>query len=211
MLFSAGLYVGSGFGLNQTTDALSGFKNIWRPFTYLQNKFKLYITDRSLNMNREYLNSILNYNPDTGELTYKVDRSPSIRKGSKAGCICSRDKYMLIVIDGKKYLSHRIIWFMMTGEWPVQIDHINHKRWDNRWCNLREVAHQDNHKNKPLQSNNKSGYHGVGWNETRQKWASAIKVNGRRILLGRFKTKEEAIRVRKEAEIKYGFHDNHGK
>lgn len=162
-------------------------------------------------MTPEYLNSILDYNTETGELTYKIDRSPSTKKGSKAGCISSRDKYMVIVIDGNKYFSHRIIWFMMTGEWPGQIDHINHIRWDNRWCNLREVAHQDNHRNKPLQSNNKSGYHGVGWDKERSKWGAAIKVSGKKIQLGRFKTKEEAIQARKQAEIEYGFHGNHGK
>lgn len=162
-------------------------------------------------MTPEYLRSILEYNPQTGDLIWIKPTSPSLKIGSKAGCRSSRDDYMIINIDRKAYFSHRIIWYIMTGEWPGQIDHINHVRWDNRWANLRDVAHQDNHRNKPLQSNNKSGYHGVGWEKDRKRWGAAIKVDGKKLHLGRFKTKEEAIKRRKEAEVKYGFHIKHGK
>lgn len=52
-------------------------------------------------------------------------------------------------------------------------------------------------------SNNKSGKTGVCYSKTRDTWMAYIGVKGVRINLGTFKTKEEAITSRKEAEIKY--------
>jgi hypothetical protein len=50
---------------------------------------------------------------------------------------------------------------------------------------------------------NSSGYTGVVWDKDRNKWASAINVHRKTIHLGRFANKEDAIKARKEAEIKY--------
>lgn len=53
---------------------------------------------------------------------------------------------------------HRMAWFYVHGEWPKgQIDHINHDRKDNRIANLRVVDNTENHRNRPLQSSNKTG------------------------------------------------------
>lgn len=49
------------------------------------------------------------------------------------------------------------------------------------------------------------------WREKEGKWLASIIVGRKRIYLGRFIDKDEAIRVRKEAEKLYGFHENHGK
>jgi hypothetical protein len=43
------------------------------------------------------------------------------------------------------------------------------------------------------------------------KWQSYIKVSTIKINLGRYDNYEEAVKVRKEAEVKYGYHPNHGK
>lgn len=83
------------------------------------------------------------------------------------------------------------------------VDHINRDRRDNRKSNLRIVSLQKNAINKGMQSNNTSGYPGIHFNKTRKKWESAIKINGRKINLGRFDTFESAVEVRKLAEIKY--------
>lgn len=50
---------------------------------------------------------------------------------------------------------------------------------------------------------NPHGQMGVKWYEERQKWHAYINFNGKRIPLGRFKTFEEAVAVRKAAEVKY--------
>ena len=83
------------------------------------------------------------------------------------------------------------------------IDHINHRRNDNRKCNLRTVTHSQNQMNKGLRSNNTSGVTGVYLNKRDGKWGSYISINKKRIYLGFFNNFDDAVRARKEAEDKY--------
>jgi len=57
-------------------------------------------------------------------------------------------------------------------------------------------------RDKPLKSNT-SGYTGVMWDKSREKWKANIEFKGKIYYLGRFKNKEDAIKARKEAEEKY--------
>ena len=66
-------------------------------------------------------------------------------------------------IFGYKYTAHRVIWAMHYGEWPDQVDHINHDKADNRIENLRTVTHSENARNRKLNKNNTSGHAGVTW------------------------------------------------
>ena len=61
-----------------------------------------------------------------------------------------------------------------------------------------------------MKSNNTSGVTGVSWNRKAGKWDAYIKVNGKRINLGYYVDKQDAIKTRRDAEIKHGFHENHG-
>jgi len=104
-----------------------------------------------------------------------------------------------------------LAWLYVYGTMPKeQIDHINHVRDDNRIINLREVTHSENHKNRTKQSNNTSGVTGVHWLEEKERWQAYIKGDDKKIHLGTFKNKNDAISARKEAEIKYNYHSNHG-
>ena len=146
----------------------------------------------------------LNYDPITGIFT-------KISTGKKLGAYNS-DGYLYVFLKGKMHRAHRIAWFYMTGKWPKnEIDHINGIRDDNRWCNLREVNHQENHKNRRQPSNNTTGHTGICWNKALNKWKAHIQINNKQIHLGYFKNKMKAIIARKKAEIKYNFHPNHGK
>lgn len=102
---------------------------------------------------------------------------------------------------GKREIKlHRLIMDAKDGE---VVDHINHNPADNRKSNLRKVTHQQNMFNKVKYKNNKSGYKGVVWNKRDQKWVSRISINKKQVELGRFHSLEEAVKVRKEAEVKY--------
>ena len=114
-------------------------------------------------------------------------------------------------IKGKLYLLHRVAWFIEEGYWPNIVDHINGIRTDNRWVNLREVTCRESSKNIGLRSNNKSGQHGVSWRKDTAKWTSRITNDGKVILLGDYEDLDKAIKVRKEAEVTYGYHKNHGR
>jgi hypothetical protein len=168
-------------------------------------------TDRELT--QELLQSLLSYNPETGEFTWLVRRG-RCPAGKIAGCLTRNADgkvYLRIRIDGKKYLAHRLVWLYSYGAWPEnQIDHIDQDSLNNRLSNLRDVSNAENHKNQKTYKNNSSGVTGVCFRNDMQKWMAQIKVNGKDIYLGLFDLKVDAITARKNADVKYGFHPNHG-
>lgn len=70
---------------------------------------------------------------------------------------------------------------------------------------------KDSSKNMPMPKTNTSGFCGVRWDKSRQKWMAAITVNGKSKTLGRFDDFDEACRCRQDANERYGFGKNHGK
>lgn len=103
-----------------------------------------------------------------------------------------------------KILMHREIVNAPDGK---QVDHINRNGLDNRKNNLRICTLQENRRNKKLYKNNKSGHRGVWFFKHKtcnyQKWMAYITHKGKRIFLGHFDNKEDAIKVRLKAEKKY--------
>ena len=151
----------------------------------------------------EYLRSILNYNPETGIFTWKVRTSNSVKVGDVAGSL-DGDGYLLIQLQRRKHLAHRLVWLYVYGEWPkLTIDHINRNKADNRITNLRDVSHKQNHQNASKSSRNTSGHPGVCWYKSCSKWQARIKHNYKHIHLGYFTTIEDAIAARKAAEKFY--------
>ena len=104
-------------------------------------------------------------------------------------------------ISNKKVgLLHRLI---MNPDNDMVVDHINHNKLDNRKSNLRICTQQQNTMNTSLSKNNTSGIAGICWDKLRSKWKSYININSKRINLGYFNTKKEAIEARKQAELEY--------
>ena len=105
-------------------------------------------------------------------------------------------------INGKRpfILMHRLI---MNAPQGLFVDHIggNDTRNDNRHCNLRLVTCSQNTINQNRTERNKSGCIGVRYRYG--SWETTIAINKKSISLGHFKTFEEAIKARQEAEKKY--------
>ena len=164
-------------------------------------------------LTQERLKSLLSYNPETGEFTWLVSRG-NRQAGESTGCPRSNGRgkvYVVIQIDGRLYLAHRLAWLYSYGAWPEnQIDHIDQDSLNNRLINLRDVTNAENNKNRKRQNKNRSGVTGVLFINDRQKWRARIAVNGKFIHLGYFEVKDDAIVARKNADVKYGFHPNHG-
>ena len=143
-------------------------------------------------MNREEISELLSYNPDTGDLTWNVRRG-SARAGKVVNTLNS-DGYIIIGINYKRYQAHRIAWLLHYGEWPEKdIDHINLNKADNRINNLRLCDDSENQCNVTKKSGNyTSTLKGVDLHKKSGLWRARIRLRGRRVELGYFKTQEAA-------------------
>lgn len=108
--------------------------------------------------------------------------------------------YARAALNRKMIHLHRLI---MNPKEDEVVDHISRDPLDNRKCNLRVCKQIDNMKNRSLPKNNSSGYQGVNYYKNYGKWRAAIGINGSKLVLGFFDNMEEAVKARKEAEIKY--------
>lgn len=118
--------------------------------------------------------------------------------------VCDNYGYWSVTKDKKKIKLHRLI--MDCIEENREVDHINGNPSDNRKENLRIVSHQENTWNQKMRTNNKSGITGIWYDKREERtkhWVAEIKVNGKKIALGSFSTKEEAIQAREFAENQY--------
>lgn len=160
----------------------------------------------------EELKEFLDYNPDTGIFIWKKQASRNIKVGQKAGTKQSKG-YLQIQFKGIYYLCHRLAYYMYHGVDPLEnlVDHKYGDKANNKIKNLRLATNSQNGANHiKLRSDNTSGVIGVYWNKKAKRWRAHIMINGKHIHLGYFINKEDAIKVRREAEIKY-FGDFRGK
>ena len=163
-----------------------------------------------LSLAHDFLHEELRYDKATGELYWKYKRKNQRETTEPAGYTDPKG-YIYLKINNRRYAAHRIIWCMINGEWPNGlIDHENQNPSDNRIDNLRIASRSDNAKNTKVRRDNSSGVIGVYWHRNKKRWVARINVNRKRIELGGYHTLEEAIKVRLEAEIEYGYHKNHG-
>ena len=105
--------------------------------------------------------------------------------------------------NNKTLYMHRLIMGIHDANSSIQIDHINHNKQDNRKQNLRIVTNSENQFNIPLRKNNTSGHIGVGYDKNKNIWYANICVDGKTKYLGSSKNKEDAIKLRENAEKFY--------
>jgi len=157
---------------------------------------------------KELLDERFIFNLETGVVTNRIKTSRNTMVGVEAGC-SGPYGYRVISINGRKHYTARIIWFFVHGEWPTNIDHVNHLKTDNRLINLRNVSQAENNRNMSKSSNNTSGVSGVSWHKAASKWQAQIMGNGKAIHLGLFNNMADAITARSNAKVEFGFFQNH--
>lgn len=175
------------------------------------------------------LKACLDYDPLTGVLLWKhrpewtfplqKGRTPShianawnaAWAGKPAMASILKNGYMHGAFNGETHYTHRIIWKLVYGYDPIDIDHDDGNRANNILTNLFNRTRSNNLKNRKLSGNNSSGYHGVSFSKRHNLWQAVIYDNKRRIHLGWFKDLNDAVAARKQAEIDYGYNPNHGR
>ena len=108
---------------------------------------------------------------------------------------------VLTKINNTSLLLHRLI--MGVDDFNVQVDHIKHKRYDNRKSQIRIVDNSKNQMNTITRKDNTSGQKGVAWHRGSMKWYAYINKDKKRINLGYYDNIEDAINARINAENKY--------
>ncbi len=158
------------------------------------------MTDRN-SLTSEQLRKLLDYDPRTGLLRWLVNGPPPRSFWKIAGNTSKVDGYVQVQVNGENYKAHRLIWRMVTGEWPEhEIDHEDRDRANNRWKNIRPATSKQNAENHSLRVDNVSGVPGVWWDKRCQHWRAFINHHGKRISLGNHISFDIAVSARREAE-----------
>jgi len=155
---------------------------------------------------QEDLKEALDYNPDTGIFMRKMHNN----RLKETGCL-GAGGYLRIVVNKNLYYSHRLAWIYVYGALDINIiDHANGDKLDNRISNLRNTTLSQNQRNKKMSKNNTSGFTGVTFCKSTNRWEAQVSISNKNIHLGFFDDIDLAIKAREEANIKYDFHVNHG-
>lgn len=131
---------------------------------------------------------------------YDLETGHLLRDGKPVGTPHSLG-YLKVKIQKKTYFVHRLVFMYCHGRWPIRLDHADRNRKNNRLENLRECSHETNNANRGIMRSNSSGFKGVHWSKSANRWRSQVGYN----LVGHFKDKKEAAAAYDKAAIKqYG-------
>jgi hypothetical protein len=182
----------------------------------------------------ELLHKLLSYDPASGKLFWKP-RTPDMfttthgKKLRTAEHACKQWNHLYAgkealtcraargalsgSIRNTQYLAHRVAYALHhnVDPYPLEIDHINGNPADNSAKNLRCATRAEQAKNMPRSCVNRSGRTGVHFIKRIQRWGAAIQVCGKSQWLGYYEDLADAEAARQEAEVRLGFHANHGR
>jgi hypothetical protein len=137
----------------------------------------------------EHLRAVFRYDHRSGRLIWRArdDVRGGALSGKPVGGVANGVWHVKLKGYGS-LLAHRVIWKMVHGTDPNQIDHINGDSLDNRLENLREATPAQNSRNRGRAR--KTDYRGV--HRSGNCWRALIRVDGRLIPLGTFRDPEAA-------------------
>lgn len=147
----------------------------------------------------EQIRATYAYDPDTGVFRWKkVPKFQKMKIGDVAGSISDNgtgEKRLLLSFNRRQIKAHRVAFFLMTGRWAQEIDHVDNNPLNNVWSNIRECTHAENQRNRKKPKHNTSGYKGVVYLRSPgivKRFQGQIFIHGKCRSLGCFHTPEEA-------------------
>lgn len=164
----------------------------------------------AMDITQDELKTLLDYSQATGVFRWKVKSNKKLKIGDVAGRFTNHG-YIQIKIGGKAFLAHRLAFMYVNGIFPqegFQVDHIDGKRSNNAFSNLRIVTAAQNQQNlrNAMATNRSCGVLGVSFNKRTKRFVATIGVSGTGIRLGSFPTVDEAIVARNAGVKKYFTH-----
>ena len=137
---------------------------------------------------KEQLDELFEYRD--GGIYWRKSGSTLAPAGSKAGCVNGRG-YLVVGLNYKKYLVHRLVWVMHGNDPVAVIDHINGDTTDNRIENLRASTHTENMCNARRSKRNTSGVKGVSLDKRTNKWVGSVWLERRIYTTQLFEQKDQ--------------------
>ena len=140
-----------------------------------------------MNITQEIKNTF-RYDPLSG-VVYRLMRDGTEKRASFYAKRQGRNR---VTFKSQKMYAYRVAWLLHYGQWPSrEIDHINGDTADDRLCNLRDVSREVNQENfRRATSRNVTGVLGV--TRHKKRFQAMIKLKGKAIYLGSFKTPDAA-------------------
>ena len=155
-----------------------------------------------------HLEKLLRYDERTGELLWKQRANLQFNSryaGKAAGAIHKASGAIQILITledfSRLFWAHRIVWAMVTGDWPLHlVDHRDGRNTNNRFENLRVADGHGNGANRHV-VNGEIKYRGVYFHAARGRFAAQIKWQGEWSWLGLHDSAEAAAKAYDRAAI----------
>ena len=149
----------------------------------------------TITLPRATVEQALLYDAETGIFTWLDTAWHKRNRGNQAGSK-KQNGYIEIQFQGKMFKAHRLAWMLVYGDLAdgVEIDHIDGDRSNNRLSNLRAVSRNINQQNqRKAKTNNRTGLLGVSKNGSG--WKAELRVNGKKVNVGTYKTPELAYQA----------------
>ena len=152
-----------------------------------------------------YIKDWVLYWKDRKQEHFKTEKAWKIFKSKFSGKPAGKNNhgYLQTKISYRMHSNHRIIYFMLKGEIPNVVDHIDGNTLNNDIKNLRSVTVSNNAMNCKTSVNNTSGQKGVYFHKSIGKYTASIRVDGKLTHLGTFINFDLAKEARLESEKKY--------